>query len=119
MDPGQRSAEQDFIESQAQGVGPGPTTPARLIRYRHDWGSWKGTPLLRLNNWDDIRPDTVMMVSISQGLVAGDTVAGKFIGDAFFTVNNVATRDRGVDIRVTIGWDSPLILQVDYLAVLF
>ena len=112
--------EQDFIESQVreQGLGPGPTTPARLVRYRHDWGDWKGSTLLKLN-WNDISPDTVVMVAASQGLVAGDTVAGKFIGNAAYTVQNVAARVAGVDIRVFISWDSPINVQVDYLAALF
>ncbi|WP_433334581.1 hypothetical protein [Spirillospora sp. CA-294931] len=120
--------EQEFNKEHAQeltlaggdlGAGPGPTTPARLIRYRHDWGNWKGLLIMRLNMWHDIRPDTVMMVSASEGLVGGDTVAGKFVGNAKYTVHNVATRSGGVDIRVEIAWDNPINLQTDYLAVLF
>ncbi len=112
--------EQDFIEANVreQRLESGPSDPGRILRYRHDWGANKGLNVLRLN-WRDIRPDTVMAVSAGEGIVPGDNVAGKFVGNAHFTVLNVAPRMDGVDIRVNVEWPDPLTLQVDYVAALF
>jgi hypothetical protein len=58
-----------------------------------------------------------MFVSAGEGKVDGDPTAGKFMGDARFTVNNVVPEDGNVIVRVTIDWEDPLVLFVDYLLV--
>lgn len=80
--------------------------------YRHDWGDWRGQVILRLN-WDFVNANTRVFVSIAEGAGGG----GKFIGNARYTVHNVAPRPGGVDIWVNIEWSSPIRLYVDYLAI--
>jgi hypothetical protein len=85
--------------------------------YRHSWGRWNGVVTLNLGNWPEVKPDSLMFVSAGEGKVDGDPTAGKVMGDARFTVNNVVPEDGNVIVRVTIDWEEPLVLFVDYLLV--
>jgi hypothetical protein len=83
--------------------------------YRHSWGRRRGVVTLTLGNWPEIKPDSLMFASAGEGLVDGDPTAGKFMGNAKFTVNNVVPEDGSVIVRVTIDFDQPLVLFIDYL----
>jgi hypothetical protein len=83
--------------------------------YRHSWGRWRGVVTLNLGNWPEIKPDSLMFASAGEGKVDGDPTAGKFMGNAKFTVNNVVPEDGNVIVRVTIDFDQPLVLFIDYL----
>lgn len=100
------------------GVGqaaPQPALSGTGFSYRHNWGPRRGDWLLRLN-WSAVGPQSHVFVSIAEG-AAGGPDAGKFIGSARYTVNNVAPRPGGVDIRVNIEWSADIPLYVDYLVV--
>jgi hypothetical protein len=85
--------------------------------YRHSWGRRNGVVTLNLTNWPEIKPDSLMFASAGEGIVDGDPTAGKFMGDARFTVNNVVPENGNVVVRVTIDWEEPIVLFVDYLLV--
>jgi hypothetical protein len=80
--------------------------------YRHDWGDRNGQLILPLN-WGAVSPSSRVLVSIGEGAPGG----GKFIGNARYTVHNVAPRAGGVDVWVNIEWSTPIRLYVDYLVV--
>ena len=80
--------------------------------YRHDWGNYKGSWKLTLN-WGAINRNSRVFVSISEG----DPAGGKFVGDAKYTLYNVAPSDGKVVIWLNIDWDYPLRLYADYLVV--
>lgn len=83
--------------------------------YRHDWGNRRGGHRLLLN-LGGVTPRSRVFVSIAEG-AAGGPDAGKFVGNAKFTLSNVAPRAGGVDIWVDIGWDSDIRIYVDYLVI--
>ena len=85
--------------------------------YRHSWGRRNGVVTLNLSNWPEIKPDSLMFASAGEGIVDGDPTAGKFMGAARFTVNNVVPENGNVVVRVTIDWEEPLVLFIDYLLV--
>ena len=85
--------------------------------YRHSWGRRNGVVTLNLSNWPEVKPDSLMFASVGEGIVDGDPTAGKFMGDARFTVNNVVPEDGNIRIRVTIDWEEPIVLFVDYMLV--
>lgn len=64
-------------------------------------------------NWSFITRNTLVFASATE--VGPDGTA--FIGGANYTINNVVPFDGGVTTIVTIGWDSPISLRVDYLAI--
>jgi hypothetical protein len=64
-------------------------------------------------NWPFVTRNTLVFASATE--IGPDGTA--FVGGANFAVNNVVPFDGGVTIIVTIGWDSPLSLRVDYLAI--
>jgi hypothetical protein len=64
-------------------------------------------------NWPFVNRNTLVFASATE--VGPDGTA--FIGGANYAVNNVVPFDGGVTIIVEIGWDSPLSLRVDYLAI--
>jgi hypothetical protein len=66
-------------------------------------------------NWSFVTRNTLVFASATE--VGPDGTA--FIGSANYVVNNVVPFDGGVSIIVTIAWDSPLSLRVDYLATVF
>ena len=82
---------------------------------RWDWGNRNGDWILRLN-WGVVGANTAAFVAIGEGAAGGPT-AGKFIGNAKFTLFNVAPRSGGVDIWVNVNWNNPIRLYVDYLIV--
>jgi hypothetical protein len=85
--------------------------------YRHSWGRLNGVVTLNLSNWPEVKPDSLMFASVGEGIVDGDPTAGKFMGDARFTVNNVVPEDGNIRIGVTIDWEEPIVLFVDYMLV--
>jgi hypothetical protein len=80
--------------------------------YRHDWGNKHGSWKLRLN-WGSVNINSMVFVAIGEGAAGG----GKFLGDARYTLMNVAPRAGGVDIWVYIDWGSDIRIYVDYLVV--
>jgi hypothetical protein len=64
-------------------------------------------------NWSFVTRNTLVFASATE--VGPDGTA--FIGSANYVVNNVVPFDGGVIIIVTIGWNSPISLRVDYLAI--
>ena len=96
-------------------ASPQPELSGTGFTYRHDWGLRRGQWKLRLN-WGDVNPRSQVFVSIGEGAGPGPD-AGKFLGDARYTLHNVAPRAGGVDIWVNIEWSSDIRLYVDYLVV--
>lgn len=80
--------------------------------YRHDWGDQKGQRILNLN-WGSVNRNSRVFVAIGEGAPGG----GKFIGNARFTLHNVAPKDGQVSIWVNIEWGEPIRLYVDYLVI--
>ncbi|MEG4085778.1 hypothetical protein [Microcoleus sp. POL10_C6] len=78
-------------------------------RYRHDWGDRNGQHILNLN-WGIITPNSLVFVAIGEGASGG----GKFIGNARYTLHNVAPNNGVVSIWVNIKWGTPIRLSVDY-----
>jgi hypothetical protein len=107
---------QQALEQPAFGAAaPEPELSGNGFTYRHDWGLRRGQWKLRLN-WGDVNPRSRVFVAIGEGAGAGPD-AGKFLGDARYTLHNVAPRAGGVDIWVNIEWSSDIRLYVDYLVV--
>lgn len=92
-----------------------PALSGSGFTYRHNWGALRGQHKLRLN-LAGVTPRSLVFVSIAEGSVGGPD-AGKFIGDAKFTLHNVAPRAGGVDIWVEVDWKSNIPLYADYLVV--
>jgi hypothetical protein len=105
---GSGPAEQSIDESKKRSVGG-------FEAYRHDWGRFNGFRTLTLN-WSGMRPDFLVWASVGEGMVPGDTAAGKFVGLARCSVLNVAPGFDKVVIHVHLDWGSPINCQVDYLA---
>jgi hypothetical protein len=81
-------------------------------RYRHNWGKLKGQHILPLN-WGLITPNSLVFVAIGEGVLP-NTTAGKKIGEARYTLHNVAPQNGVVSIWVNIEWPNPIPLYVDY-----
>jgi hypothetical protein len=71
------------------------------------WGSHNGDTVFHLA-WNQILHNTIVVVTASEGKPLSSQGAVRFVGNARFTVNNIAPFDGGVDFRVTIEWDHPL-----------
>lgn len=83
------------------------------FRYRHNWGNLKGQHILPLN-WGLITPQSLVFVAIGEGVLP-NTTAGKKIGEARYTLHNVAPQNGVVSIWVNIEWEYSLIpLYADY-----
>ncbi len=80
--------------------------------YRHDWGNRNGQHILNLN-WNLITANSLVFVAIGEG-APGE---GKFIGNARYTLHNVAPHNGRVTIWVNIEWSAPIRLYVDYLVI--
>jgi hypothetical protein len=80
--------------------------------YRHHWGNWNGQRIYNLT-WNAINRDSRIFVATSEG----NPGEAKFIGDARYTVHNVAPYDGGVRVRINIEYDAPIGLSIDYLVV--
>jgi hypothetical protein len=83
--------------------------------YRHDWGNKHGSWRLNLNS-QNIHGNTRVFCSVGEGLPGGPP-AGKFLGDAKYTLMNVAPAEGHVGIWVQIDWGSDIRLYVDYLII--
>jgi hypothetical protein len=94
---------------------PEPELSGTGFTYRHDWGVRRGQWKLRLN-WGAVNPRSRVFVAIGEGAGPGPD-NGKFLGDARYTLHNVAPRAGGVDIWVNIQWNSNIRIYVDYLVV--
>lgn len=88
------------------------------LTYRYYWGRKHGTWNLKFN-WDAIRYDSYVVVTASEGtppdVSIGGEVGQRFVGNAAFTIHNVAPHDGGVTIKLTIDWESDLDTYVDYI----
>jgi hypothetical protein len=72
------------------------------------WSFQNGVTSFNLN-WDQIRHDSIVVITASEGDPPITSAApNRFVGDARFTINNVAPHDGGVGFRVTIEWPQPL-----------
>lgn len=75
---------------------------------RFFWSRHHGRIKLHLT-WSVIRRDSVVVITASEGdLPVTTQVAARFVGDANFTVSNVAPHDGGVTFVVNIDWFEPL-----------
>jgi hypothetical protein len=115
-----KTATQDAHESEVQSVlgsnGAGVEQLAgNGFTYRHDWGNKHGSWRLWLN-WSAITANSRVFVAIGEG-APGGPAGGKFIGDARYTLMNVAPQNGRVGIWVNIDWGSDIRLYVDYLVV--
>lgn len=97
---------------QAEGAEAARGLVGTGVAYRHDWGNLKGQVILPLN-WSFVKRNSLVFVSIGEGLPGG----GKFIGDARYTVHNVAMSDGRIDVWVNIEWSYPIRIYVDYLVI--
>jgi len=106
--PAEESASVSEDEVQQLDARAQAATP-RLsgVTHRHYWGTRNGQWRLDLN-WEGMSAANQVYVSIHEG---------NFIGDARYTLHNVAPRDGGVRIWVNIEWGSPLNLYADYFVV--
>jgi hypothetical protein len=77
-----------------------------------DWGSRNGQWVLPLS-WSIVNCNSRVFVSISEV----DQNGCGFIGGARYTVHNVAVRNGGIDILVTIDWNTPIRTHVSYLVI--
>jgi hypothetical protein len=103
--------EQEANEEQIQSVEAGTGTTSLRI----SWGRRRGEFVGNLTNVPFVRPDWRVFAAAGEGIVDGDPTAGKFMGAAKFTVNNVVPENGNVRVWVTIAWDQPIVLFIDYL----
>jgi hypothetical protein len=83
------------------------------ILLRIYWGPHHGQVRCRLDD-GDISSQSVVLVTASQGDHANTGASpARFVGDAPFTVSNIAPFDGGVEFRVIIDWKDPLPLWTD------
>ncbi len=83
--------------------------------YRWDAGNWNGQLNYTLN-WGVISPSSLVFVAVGEGLPGGPG-AGKFVGNARYTVHNVAPANGYVVARINVEWGGPIRVYVDYLVV--
>ncbi|MET9295478.1 hypothetical protein [Streptomyces sp. NPDC003077] len=81
--------------------------------YRHNWGLRNGWWVLNLTS-NSFTANTRAFVAISEGPTGS---GGKFIGNARYSVYNVAPDNGVVSIRVFVDWPQPIGLVVDYFFV--
>ncbi|MEG4942610.1 hypothetical protein [Microcoleus sp. F4-D5] len=109
----QENQEANLLEVRQLGAPQEGASPQTFFgngyRYRHDWGDRNGQHILHLN-WGIITRDSLVFVAIGEGAAGG----GKFIGNARYTLHNVAPNNGVVSIWVNIEWGSPIRLYVDY-----
>ena len=80
---------------------------------RYYWGKRNG--IVRYDfAWNQVTHDSVVLISASEGKPPISTAApDRYVGDAVFTVLNIAPYDGGVEFGVRIDWDDPLDLWTD------
>ncbi len=83
--------------------------------YRCDWGDLHGQYILNLG-WGAVNARSLVFVAIGEGAPGGPD-GGKFIGQARFTLYNVAPHDGGVSIWVNVEWGNNIRLYADYLVI--
>jgi hypothetical protein len=89
----------------AEGVG-------NLFTYRYDYGNYNGW--INANfSWNVINRNSTVLIAATEAGQEG--VA--FVGDAVYTVHNIAPYDGGVHFRVHIDWGSPIRFVVNILVV--
>ncbi len=93
-----------------------------MFTYRHYWGHWRGSVKMTLR-WHLISERSRVFASITEGELgrsaggSSEVVRFAYVGDAMCTVHNVASFDGGVTIWVTIAFDHPIPIFVDYLVI--
>ena|SRR5436305_2466065 len=73
--------------------------------------------------WDIIKHNSFVVITASEGqefaenhlMIYDDQSPHRFIGNARFTVCNIAPHDGGVTFHVAIDWPSPITLWVDII----
>src|SRR5262245_39431404 len=88
---------------------------------RHYWGPTHGRIVLNYN-WDAIDHDSVVLITASQYVLTDPpSDEHRFIGDANFTVSNIAPHgppydaNRGVTFVVNVDWGSDIGLVTDII----
>ncbi len=80
---------------------------------RFYWGRRNGMNRYDFD-WNIIRRDSVVVITASEGRPPINTLAPqRYVGDAPFTVMNIAPYDGGVIFAVRIDWPHPLDLWTD------
>jgi hypothetical protein len=77
---------------------------------RINWGPRLGLVVLTING-NFITNKTIVYVAAGEGTGGG----GKFMGDARYTVHNIAPDTGKVAVRFEISWPTPINLTADYL----
>jgi hypothetical protein len=87
--------------------------------YRALWGPYRGWMVLTLNSgWISKTSNVFVSASETTDLVTNvDPVPEPFVGDARYTVHNVAPFNGGVRVRLNVEWPEPLNIQLSYLVV--
>lgn len=111
----EQNADLSAMQTLAGATSSEPALSGNGFTYRHNWGSRRGQHKLRLN-LAGVTTRSRVFVSIGEGSVGGPD-AGKFIGDARFTLYNVAPRAGSVDVWVNIDWKSNIPIYIDYLII--
>jgi hypothetical protein len=94
--------------------------PAGTVSLRAGFGRRRGEFVANLVNAPQVRvvrPDWRVFAAAGEGIVDGDLTAGKLMGAAKFTVNNVVPENGSVKVWVTIAWEQPIVLFIDYLLI--
>jgi hypothetical protein len=97
-----------------EGASPA-ALPSTCYYYRSNWGLKNGQNILTLN-WGIITPKSLVFVAIGEGVPPGPN-NGKKIGQARYTLHNVAPGNGVISILVTIDWPNPIPLYVDYFVI--
>jgi hypothetical protein len=94
----------------------GAAAVSGMWAYRWDAGNWHGQLNYTLSWPGIITPSSLVFVAAGEGQ-AGGPGAGKFVGNARYTVHNVAPANGFVVARINVEWNGPIRVYVDYLVV--
>ncbi len=109
-----RTAKKEDRKELLKPTGPGKPKELYGTGYteRIDWGNKHGQ--WRLTLWDDwINCNSQVFVSATEW----DQNGCGFVGDARYTVHNIAPFNGGVTVRVNIEWGSDIRVRLDYLVI--